>query len=133
VVNSTGSVAPHVVELSNENGLITPRQVYYVSPNLNTISTGAFDISGQSLPIGSGYRIRILTNTPSFFSDYSETFDFVASPDRPVLDYSGSVDLCIGASLILISGLIIILSTLTPILLMRLLRAIQSLLRDITL
>jgi hypothetical protein len=98
VVNSTGSVASHVVELSNENGLITPRQVYYVSPNLNTISTGAFDISGQSLPIGSGYRIRILTNTPSFFSDYSETFDFVASPDRPVLDYSGSVDLCIGAT-----------------------------------
>jgi GEVED domain len=96
VVNSSGYSIQHNVELSNENGLITPRDVSYLYPNPNQIYTSSFDISSLNLPSGNGYRIRLYTSSPLFYSDYSETFSVLPSPPIPTLNISGSVSLCPG-------------------------------------
>ena len=98
VVNSWGYSPQHSVELSNENGLISPQDVTYSYPNPNQIYTSSFDISSLNLPAGSGYKIRVYSNSiPSpEYSDYSETFIVLASPAKPTLNVSGSVSLCPG-------------------------------------
>jgi GEVED domain len=98
VVNSSGYSIQHNVELSNENGLITPRNVSYTYPSPNQINTGSFDMNSLNLPSGSGYRIRIYSNSPLIYGDYSETFTVLASPVKPTLNVSGSINLCTGTS-----------------------------------
>jgi GEVED domain len=96
ILNLSGNSVQHNIELSNENGLITPRDVTYSYPSANVIYTGYFDIGSLNLPSGSGYRIRIYANTPLVYSDYSETFSVLPSPPVPTLNISGSVSLCPG-------------------------------------
>ncbi len=98
VVNSSGNVPYHFVELSNENGLITPREIGCFSPYVNVIYVGSIDINGQNLPAGGGYKIRVFSKSPSVFSDYTETFTILPSPARPTLNVSGNVNLCPGVS-----------------------------------
>ena len=98
VVNSSGTVPYHFVELSNENGLIQPREIGCFSPYVNVIYVGNIDINGQNLPAGGGYKIRVFSKSPSVYSDYAETFTILSSPARPTLNVSGSVDLCTGAT-----------------------------------
>ncbi|MCU0470247.1 MAG: GEVED domain-containing protein [Arcicella sp.] len=98
VVNSSGNVPYHFVELSNENGLIQPREIGCFSPYVNVVYVGAIDINGQNLPPGGGYRIRVFSKSPSVYSEYSETFTILSSPTRPTLNISGSINLCSGTS-----------------------------------
>jgi GEVED domain len=97
VVNTSGNVPYHFVELSNENGLIQPREIGCFAPYVNVIYVGNIDITGQNLPPGGGYKIRIFSKSPSVYSDYAETFTVLTSPTRPVLNISGSINLCTGA------------------------------------
>jgi hypothetical protein len=96
VVNTLGNSVHHNIELSNENGLITPRDVTYFYPSPNQIYTSSFDISNLNLPSGSGYKIRLYSSSPLVYSDYSETFSVLPSPIVPILNISGSVSLCPG-------------------------------------
>jgi hypothetical protein len=96
VVNSSGSVPYHFVELSNENGLITPREIGCFSPSVNVIYVGYIDINGQNLPAGGGYRIRVFSKSPSVYSDYGETFTVLPSPTRPTLNITNGLNLCTG-------------------------------------
>lgn len=98
VVNSSGSVPYHFVELSNENGLITPREIGCFSPSVNVIYVGYIDINGQNLPAGGGYRIRVFSKSPSVYSDYGETFAVLPSPARPVLNVNGNLNPCTGTT-----------------------------------
>lgn len=98
VVNSSGSVPYHFVELSNENGLITPREIGCFSPSVNVIYVGYIDINGQNLPPGGGYRLRVFSKSPSVYSDYGETFTVLTSPAKPILNVTGSISLCSGVS-----------------------------------
>jgi hypothetical protein len=98
VVNSSGNVPYHFVELSNENGLIQPREIGCFAPYVNVIYVGNIDINGQNLPPGGGYKIRVFSKSPSVYSDYAETFTVLASPARPVLNVTGSINLCPGLS-----------------------------------
>jgi hypothetical protein len=96
VVNSSGYSVQHNIELSNENGLIAPRNVSYSYPSPNQINTGSFDVNSLNLPSGGGYRIRMYSSSPLVYGDYSEAFSVLASPATPTLNISGSVTLCPG-------------------------------------
>jgi hypothetical protein len=97
VENPPNSNVYHSVELANDFGLITPKSISYAYPNLNIIYVGNFEVNGQNLPAGSGYRIRVTTSTPSVASEWSEPFTVLPSPARPILDVgSGSINLCPG-------------------------------------
>ncbi len=98
VVNLSEYSPNHFVELSNENGLIQPREIGCFTPYVNVIYVGYIDINGQSLPAGTGYRIRVFSKLPSAFSDYSESFSVLSSPAIPLLNVNGSVSLCTGAT-----------------------------------
>jgi GEVED domain len=98
VTNTSGTVPFHFVELSNENGLISPREIGCFSPYVNVVYVGNIDINGQNLPAGNGYRIRVFSKSPSVYSEYGETFSILSSPQRPTLNLTGNVTLCPGAN-----------------------------------
>jgi hypothetical protein len=102
VSNPYGFPNQHYVELSNENGLINPINVSNVSSYPNVVCTGSFSIGYLNLPPGNGYRIRVyFPSTPAVYGDYSDTFNVLASPTRPILNITGSVSLCPGTLQIL--------------------------------
>ncbi len=98
VTTSSGNTVSHSIEISNDLGLITPRIIGSASPNLNVIFVGNSVISGQNLPFGNGYRIRILTSSPTAYSAFSDPFSIVEAPNTPTLNQTGSIILCTGIS-----------------------------------
>lgn len=98
VINTAGNIPSHSIEISNDLGLITPRIISSVSPNLNVIYVGNLLMSGQNLPIGSGYKIRITTSNPTVYSAFSDPFTILESPNTPILNQTGTVIICSGTS-----------------------------------
>lgn len=98
VINTSGNIPSHSIEISNDLGLITPRIISSVSPNLNVIYVGNLLISGQNLPNGNGYRIRMITSNPTVYSAFSDPFTILESPNTPLLNQTGTVIICPGAS-----------------------------------
>ena len=98
VINTSGNIPSHSIEISNDLGLITPRIISSVSPNLNVIYVGNLLMSGQNLPNGNGYKIRIITSNPTVYSAFSDPFTILESPNTPTLNQGGTIIICPGGS-----------------------------------
>lgn len=101
VVTSSGSTTLHSIEISNDLGLITPRIISSTYPNLNKIVVENIVISGQNLPFGSGYRIRILTSSPAVYSAFSDPFSIIEAPNAPLLNQTENAVLCTNSAIAL--------------------------------